>query len=69
MSDLRKPKYCVNDAIKIKEAIKILGVSFPNDKTLQLENNITLTLEGKIIIFKTLALSKVTSVAQVLVFP
>ena len=53
MSDLRKPKYYVNDAIKTKEAIKILGVSFSNDKTLQLENNITLTLEGKIITFKT----------------
>ena len=66
-----------------KEAIKILGVFFPYDKNLQLENNFrkiilnierilemwrrrNLTQEGKIFIFKTLALSKITFLAQVL---
>ena len=51
-----------------KEAVKILGVFLPFDETLQLENNFSkmwrrrnLTLEGKIIIFKTLALSKLLS--------
>ena len=59
-----------------EEAIKIL-VFFSDDKNLQLENNSrktkqmwrrrNLTLEGKIIIFKTLALSKITFLAQILV--
>ena len=66
---------CIIDLTK--EAINILGIFFPYDIPLQLENNFTktilnikrilkmwrqrnLTLEGKIIIFKTLALSKIT---------
>ena len=69
-----------------KEAIKILGVFFPYDKNLRLENNFikiilnierilkmwrqrNLTLVGKIIIFKTLVLSKITFLAQVLEIP
>ena len=63
-----------------KEAIKILGVFFSYDKNLQLEYNFrktililkmwrlrNLILEGKIINFKTLAWSKITFLAQVLV--
>ena len=68
-----------------KEAITILGVFFSYDKNLQLENNFrktlnierilkmwrqrNLALEDKLIIFKTLALSKITFLSPVLVIP
>ena len=54
----------------LNDTIKILGIHFSYNKSAQIQNNFrSLTLEGKIVIFKTLAISKKVYLALIITMP